>query len=296
MAARKAREQREARRLRSEGLRSIARHLGVSLSSVSVWTRGIQPVAAARPVQPETRPPEAQKPPETRICGGCRRRRELTEFHRQQSWCKQCRAEYIRDRGELHRRQTRAARDRRRAVARGHVLGLLTKARCADCGLADPLVLEFDHIGNKTAGVSFLVREGYRLARIKAEIACCEIVCANCHRRRTTSRAGGSWRLDLHSHVPAHRSIQRRNLQFILDHLRRSACVSCGERDVVVLEFDHAGPKRGHGVVWLAFQEHSIASLRAEIGQCEIRCSNCHRRQTIRRQPSHLRHHLLEPP
>jgi hypothetical protein len=155
MAAGKAREQREARRLRSEGLRSIARHLGVSLSSVSVWTRGIQPVAAVRPVQPETRPPEAQKPPETRICGGCRRRRELTEFHRQQSWCKQCRAEYIRDRGELHRRQTRAARDRRRAVARGHVLGLLTKARCADCGLADPLVLEFDHIGNKTAGVSF---------------------------------------------------------------------------------------------------------------------------------------------
>jgi hypothetical protein len=215
-------------------VRSIARQLGVSLSSASVWTRGIQD-ATAPLLQPDPPPPDPQGSSDTRVCGRCHRDLALTDFHRQQSRCKQCRAEYIRNRGELHLRQTRAARDRRRAEARRYVLGLLTAAECADCGLADPLVLEFDHIGKKTAGVSLLVHEGYGLARIQAGIACCEVVCANCHRRRTTLRAGGSWRLDLDSHVPTHRSIQRRNLRFVMDHLLRSACVSCGEGDVVVL-------------------------------------------------------------
>lgn len=180
--------------------------------------------------------------------------------------------------------------------ARQYVLGLLAAATCADCGLADPLVLEFDHVAEKTAEISKLVHEGYALARIQAEVACCEIVCANCHRRRTHFRAGGSWRVDLESRVPAHRPIQRRNLRYLLEHLQHAACVGCGETDIVVLEFDHIGPKRGKGVVSLAFYEHSLTYLRAEIDQCEVRCTNCHRRQTIRRQPTHLRHHLTQPP
>ena len=35
---------------------------------------------------------------------------------------------------------------------------------------------------------------------------------------------------------------------------------------------------------------------RRGVARCEVRCANCHRRQTIRRQPTHLRHHLIEPP
>jgi hypothetical protein len=220
----------------------------------------------------------------------------VTDFYEKQSWCKRCRADYMRERGDLHRQQTRAARERRRGEARQYILGLLATASCADCGLADPLVLEFDHVAEKTAAISALVHEGYALARIQAEVACCEIVCANCHRRRTSLRAGGSWRVDLESRVPAHRPIQRRNLRYLLDHLQHAACVGCGETDIVVLEFDHIGPKRGKGVVSLAFYEHSLTSLRAEIDQCEVRSANCHRRQTIRRQPTHLRHHLIEPP
>jgi hypothetical protein len=291
--ARKVLEQREARRLRAEGwsVRSIARHLGVALSSASTWTRDIDPVQSTLQ-QPAADPEE---PVGTRLCRPCGRRLPVVDFHRKQSACKECRAAYMRERGELHRRQTRAARERRRAEARRFVLDVLAASRCADCGLADPLVLEFDHLGHKTAGVSSLVHEGYRLERIKAEVACCEVVCANCHRRRTTMRAGGSWRLD-HSRLPAHRPLQKRNLLFILDHLGRSRCIGCGERDAVVLEFNHTGPKRGRGVVWLSFQEYSISSLEAEIAQCEVRCANCHRRSTIRQQPTHLRHHLLEPP
>ena len=59
---------------------------------------------------------------------------------------------------------------------------------CVDCGYAGhPSALEFDHIrGEKLFNVS----QG--LARhpdkIMAEIAKCEVVCANCHRIRTTER------------------------------------------------------------------------------------------------------------
>ena len=294
MAVRKSDEQREARRLRSQGksLRWIARDLGVSLSSVSIWTRDITSVHSARLPHPAP----LAGPVQMRRCGRCDKRLPLKDFYERQYWCKRCRADYMHERGELHRQQTRAARERRRGEARDYMLAVLASASCADCELADPLVLEFDHVSGKTAGISKLVHEGYALARIQAEVECCEIVCANCHRRRTNVRAGGSWRVDLESRVPAHRPIQRRNLRYLLDHLRRAACVGCGETDIVILEFDHIGPKRGKGVVSLAFDEHSLACLQAEIDQCEIRCTNCHRRHTIRQQPTHLRHHLIEPP
>jgi hypothetical protein len=63
---------------------------------------------------------------------------------------------------------------------------------CVDCGLADPVVLEFDHVGEKhfDIGKGF---EAYGWARVLDEIERCEVVCANCHRRRTYRRAG-SWR------------------------------------------------------------------------------------------------------
>ena len=57
---------------------------------------------------------------------------------------------------------------------------------CVDCGENDPIVLELDHVrGEKKAGVSQLVHNTRSLAVIKTEIAKCDVVCANCHRRRT---------------------------------------------------------------------------------------------------------------
>jgi hypothetical protein len=219
----------------------------------------------------------------------------LTSFHAsrcgRQSWCKACRAEYMRERGKLHLQQTRQARDRRRAQARDLVLRLLSTGRCADCGLTDPMVLEFDHVAGKTLDVAKLVHEGYALSRVELEISRCELVCANCHRRRTARRSR-TWRIDPDKEWEVDRPLRRRNLDYVLTHLRNSRCTDCGEADLVVLEFDHVGPKRG-SVMVMALNEHSLASLQRELASCEVRCTNCHRRRTIRQQPRHLRHHLL---
>jgi HNH endonuclease len=284
-------EREEARNLRRQGLslREISRELGVALSSVSVWTRDIPPaLPEPNAVGGETRLEPAQ------ICTGCMRILIASDFHRGQSRCKECRAEYMRNRGDLHRRQSRRARDKRRAAAREYILRLLATSACADCGLTDPAVLEFDHVGAKQMEVGKLVREGYRLERIKAEIDNCVLVCANCHRRRTAERCR-SWRVDAawRSSVCT-RPLRRRNLLFLRDYLREHPCVACGESDPVVLDFHHVGQKTA-GVVQLAGRECAIAVLEEEIAACEVQCANCHRRQTIIDQ-EHFRHHLVTPP
>jgi len=58
-----------------------------------------------------------------------------------------------------------------------------------DCSESDVRVLEFDHLGDKLADVSALVRAS-SLAKIQAEVAKCDVVCANCHRIRTRTRVG----------------------------------------------------------------------------------------------------------
>lgn len=60
---------------------------------------------------------------------------------------------------------------------------------CADCAVRYPFyVMDFDHVGGeKKMLVSKLVNFG-STSRLFAEMAKCDIVCANCHRERTWQR------------------------------------------------------------------------------------------------------------
>jgi hypothetical protein len=151
-----------------------------------------------------------------------------------------------------------------------------------DCGESDLAVLEFDHVGEKKAGIADIVNKGISESRVRAEIECCEVVCANCHRRRTASRQG-SWRAALISpdaeYLDGSRWRQRRNVLYVRDILSRSACLDCQETDICVLEFDHVAEKH-KSVSLLMWGEYSLATLAEEIAKCEIRCANCHRRRT----------------
>jgi hypothetical protein len=88
--------------------------------------------------------------------------------------------------------------ERKRATWREHVrvLGKLRDVPCADCGRRFPAcAMDFDHRDQraKTSGVTRMVgRAG--VARILAEAAKCDIVCANCHRARTLARRVNSTR------------------------------------------------------------------------------------------------------
>ncbi|ACH62143.1 hypothetical protein MYRNA_144 [Mycobacterium phage Myrna] len=66
----------------------------------------------------------------------------------------------------------------------------LKSGPCTDCGgTFHHFQMDWDHIGDdKEFDVGKAVRIGYGKKRILAEIAKCELVCANCHRLRTWRR------------------------------------------------------------------------------------------------------------
>jgi len=91
-------------------------------------------------------------------------------------------------------RHIEARRGRWRAQAR--LLDELRAVPCADCGASfPPCAMDFDHRSSelKEAGVTRMIgRAGTK--RILAEVAKCDIVCANCHRARTFDRRGDKFR------------------------------------------------------------------------------------------------------
>jgi hypothetical protein len=109
------------------------------------------------------------------------------------NYCRPCHAAYHREHYLANRQRyiDQAAR-RTKAIAEERTAYLVEYFRlnpCTDCGETDPLVLEFDHVGQKAFNISAALRDR-NWQTILDEIAKCEVVCANCHRRRTARRAG----------------------------------------------------------------------------------------------------------
>lgn len=63
-------------------------------------------------------------------------------------------------------------------------------APCADCNISYPYyVMQFDHIGpEKNFNVGDCFAWKFSEKRLLAEMALCEVVCANCHMERTHQR------------------------------------------------------------------------------------------------------------
>jgi hypothetical protein len=108
--------------------------------------------------------------------------------------CKACVADY----GRKHYAANRASYvSRNNLTARAQALELKTRVRhyllehpCVDCGVADPLLLDFDHVdpATKRKTIHKLVRQAYSWQAVEAEIEKCRVRCANCHRRRTAAQ------------------------------------------------------------------------------------------------------------
>lgn len=111
-----------------------------------------------------------------------------------QAMCKNCQNEYVRKHYQMYRskyiEKARVRNAEQTRVNNAFLIEYLTCHPCIDCGETDIVVLEFDHLRDKVADVSVLAGQGYSLEKVKREIDKCEVVCANCHRRRTARRAG----------------------------------------------------------------------------------------------------------
>jgi hypothetical protein len=133
-------------------------------------------------------------------CGRCERLKPLSEFawrrrrkNQRHNYCRSCSRAYHREHYLANKqRYVEQAAARKKRVRIEQTLKLLEYFRahpCVDCGEEDPVVLEFDHLGEKDFAIgTAVVRYGW--AKIEAEMKKCQVVCANCHRRRTARRRG----------------------------------------------------------------------------------------------------------
>lgn len=110
------------------------------------------------------------------------------ETGQRQSMCRACGALYNREwyerNAEKHKKKVYQHNIKQRIKHHEYLYEYLLEHPCVDCGEVDPIVLEFDHVrGKKLYGVTLMV--GISRKKVDAEIAKCEVRCANCHKRRT---------------------------------------------------------------------------------------------------------------
>jgi len=129
-------------------------------------------------------------------CCTCKQVKALSEFNRmkrskdgRQGSCRDCNKAYHYAHWDRHMAQIRQRSERMVTGNKRRMIQYLKAHPCVDCGETDIIVLEFDHLRDKTAEVIALMLQKHEWKRVTEEIAKCEVVCANCHRRRTAQRA-----------------------------------------------------------------------------------------------------------
>lgn len=132
-----------------------------------------------------------------KMCSKCKVEKPRSEFYARkasrdglQPHCKTCKKAtdkgWYADNKVAHGRNTKAWRKRREEANTRRLVAYLLEHPCIDCGEPDPLVLDFDHRGDKKDAVTRLLsrtRASWEI--IWTEIQKCDVRCANCHRRKT---------------------------------------------------------------------------------------------------------------
>jgi len=109
--------------------------------------------------------------------------------NRTSSYCKSCHNEYQKAYYKRNPLSTNGSFQKRKAAIRK----LVTEAKdrpCMDCGERYPYyVMDLDHVrGTKSFDLSVAGRHMKSLATVQKEIDKCDVICANCHRKRTFNR------------------------------------------------------------------------------------------------------------
>lgn len=138
-----------------------------------------------------------------KVCTKCSESKAHDDFYKnsrskdgRNSWCKACHAARARDKYYNYGDDARIARNRERIrnEARDYIWNYLSSHPCVDCGEDDVIVLEFDHREPSEKAYTISQTLHVSIDKLSAEIAKCDVRCANCHRRRTQNQFG-SWKL-----------------------------------------------------------------------------------------------------
>lgn len=138
--------------------------------------------------------------PSHKRCSRCSRVKPTDQFAwrriaqgQHDSYCRDCRAAYKQEHYAANRQRyvtnAIARRDRILADRWRYLAEYLGTHPCVDCGERDLMVLEFDHLADKEFSIATGLPDKPWDVILK-EIDKCEVVCANCHRRRSAAQHG----------------------------------------------------------------------------------------------------------
>lgn len=138
----------------------------------------------------------ALRTPDTRRCVDCLQIKPSDDFRWRNrhlglrvARCKTCDVAYRADKYDENK-STFMENNKRQYRKLRSIVDEAKKGPCLDCGRTyPPYVMDFDHRDPKTkiAKVSTMVYKGSE-SLLRAEIAKCDLICANCHRIRTHQR------------------------------------------------------------------------------------------------------------
>lgn len=133
----------------------------------------------------------------TRVCSQCKEEKLLTKdfFNTRDKLqkkfrtdCKICQrlkqSKAYQKKREYYKNATKKRRQKLRASNQKLLWEFLKNNGCIRCGENNPVVLEMDHLGNKKYCISDIIY-CHTWESVLTEIEKCQILCANCHRKKT---------------------------------------------------------------------------------------------------------------
>jgi len=126
---------------------------------------------------------------------------------------------------------------------------------CYKCGIDDPVILQFHHLGDKEVNINILLRSKW--SSILSEINKCLLLCANCHHL---------------VHFPENNDIKNK----LLDIKGTSRCKECLYTNSLTFHHSRGIKKFNIGDVTSRRIRPAIDELVNELEKCDVICHNCH--------------------
>ena len=162
---------------------------------------------------------------------------------------------------ERIRERRRQSVYRRRVRCQIYLLTWFQEHPCVDCGKSDQRVLEADHRpGAKRHAIATLLSQR-KLGALIEELKGCVARCVNCHRKKTA----------------AERADKTTVAEHVITYLFAHSCVDCGEKDIDLLDLDHAMDKNIGKYSTRTTRSLGPAAYFRESEKSDVRCGNCHR-------------------
>lgn len=129
---------------------------------------------------------------ETKICCTCKKEKNVTEYSFKnknngilQCSCKECCKETRKLNYENNKKVTFDRNNRKRTNIRKWFEEYKKTLKCSRCPENHPACLDFHHIDNTTKEhtISLMIGGTFSIDTIKKEMAKCDVLCANCHRK-----------------------------------------------------------------------------------------------------------------